>query len=108
MRFEVLYLCQLPRVDVVCPFVPIVVDGVFRYIRSRSCARQANCPILLHEHNEYIPRDVFLKGIDVYCGILPALANFPAETASDAAEAAKADKAAAPTTSNAGVAFEDK
>jgi aminoacylase len=32
-------------------------------------------PILLHEHNEFIHRDVFVNGIDVYVNLIPALAN---------------------------------
>ncbi|CAE7022019.1 Acy1 [Symbiodinium natans] len=33
------------------------------------------CPILLHEHDEYIPVDVFMSGIDVYVGLIEALAS---------------------------------
>mmetsp|Transcript_18160 Transcript_18160/g.35672 ORF Transcript_18160/g.35672 Transcript_18160/m.35672 type:complete len:440 (+) Transcript_18160:181-1500(+) len=32
-------------------------------------------PVLLHEHNEYIDRSVFLDGVDVYDKVIPALAN---------------------------------
>ncbi|XP_019736210.1 aminoacylase-1A isoform X1 [Hippocampus comes] len=35
-------------------------------------------PILLHDHNEYLNERVFLKGIDVYNKLIPALANVPA------------------------------
>ena len=35
-------------------------------------------PILLHDHNEYLNEDIFLKGIDIYCQLLPAVANVPA------------------------------
>ncbi|KAH3816581.1 aminoacylase-1-like [Dreissena polymorpha] len=34
-----------------------------------------NTPILLHDHNEFLNEAVFLKGIEIYCGIIPALAN---------------------------------
>ncbi|XP_053377243.1 aminoacylase-1-like [Mercenaria mercenaria] len=34
-----------------------------------------NTPILLHDHNEFLNEDVYLKGIDAYCTIIPALAN---------------------------------
>ncbi|WAR26479.1 ACY1-like protein [Mya arenaria] len=34
-----------------------------------------NTPILLHDHNEFLNEDVFMKGIDIYCGIIPAMAN---------------------------------
>jgi len=32
-------------------------------------------PILLHDHNEFLNEAVFLRGIDVYEGLIPALAN---------------------------------
>ncbi|GFS02543.1 aminoacylase [Elysia marginata] len=34
-----------------------------------------NTPILLHDHNEYLNEKVFLRGIDIYCKIIPALAD---------------------------------
>ncbi|XP_005089280.1 aminoacylase-1 [Aplysia californica] len=34
-----------------------------------------NTPILLHDHDERLNEKVFLRGIDIYCGIIPALAN---------------------------------
>ncbi|XP_056000914.1 aminoacylase-1-like isoform X1 [Ostrea edulis] len=34
-------------------------------------------PILLHDHNEFLNEKVFLKGVDVYCELIPALANVP-------------------------------
>lgn len=34
-----------------------------------------NTPILLHDNNEFLNETVFLKGIDIYCNIIPALAN---------------------------------
>ena len=35
-------------------------------------------PILLHDHNEFLNEEIFLRGIDVYCQIIPAIANVPA------------------------------
>ncbi|XP_075235682.1 aminoacylase-1-like isoform X2 [Lycorma delicatula] len=32
-------------------------------------------PVLLHDHNEYLNEKVFLRGIDIYCQLIPALAN---------------------------------
>ncbi|XP_066285183.1 aminoacylase-1-like [Branchiostoma lanceolatum] len=32
-------------------------------------------PILLHDHNEFLNEDIFLKGIGIYCNIIPTLAN---------------------------------
>lgn len=34
-----------------------------------------NTPVLLHDHNEYLNKSTFLKGIDIYCELLPAVAN---------------------------------
>uniref|UniRef100_A0A665THG6 N-acyl-aliphatic-L-amino acid amidohydrolase n=1 Tax=Echeneis naucrates TaxID=173247 RepID=A0A665THG6_ECHNA len=35
-------------------------------------------PILLHDHNEYLNEQIFLKGISVYERLIPALASVPA------------------------------
>ncbi|KAF2891559.1 hypothetical protein ILUMI_14614, partial [Ignelater luminosus] len=32
-------------------------------------------PILAHAHNEYLNKEVFLRGIDIYYKIIPAIAN---------------------------------
>ncbi|KAF5287664.1 hypothetical protein FQR65_LT12194 [Abscondita terminalis] len=34
-----------------------------------------NTPVLLHDHNEYLNVNVFLKGIDIYCKIIVEIAN---------------------------------
>eukprot|EP00397_Hematodinium_sp_SG-2012_P021193 GEMP01021877.1.p1 GENE.GEMP01021877.1~~GEMP01021877.1.p1 ORF type:complete len:435 (+),score=100.54 GEMP01021877.1:45-1349(+) len=34
-----------------------------------------NCPILLHEHNEFIPISTFLEGIPIYAKLIETLAN---------------------------------
>ncbi|ROT70231.1 hypothetical protein C7M84_011513 [Penaeus vannamei] len=34
-----------------------------------------NTPILLHDHNEYLNEEVFLRGVDIYAEVIPALAN---------------------------------
>ncbi|XP_017778463.1 PREDICTED: aminoacylase-1-like [Nicrophorus vespilloides] len=34
-----------------------------------------NTPVLLHDDDEYLGRDVFLKGIEIYCKLIPAVAN---------------------------------
>lgn len=34
-----------------------------------------NTPILLHDHNEFLNENIFLKGIDIFCKIIPALAD---------------------------------
>ncbi|KDR16327.1 aminoacylase-1 [Zootermopsis nevadensis] len=34
-------------------------------------------PVLLHDHDEFLNEDVFLKGIDIYYQIIPAVGNVP-------------------------------
>ncbi|XP_066992674.2 aminoacylase-1A [Anabrus simplex] len=34
-------------------------------------------PVLLHDHDEFLSEDVFLKGIEIYEKIIPAIANIP-------------------------------
>jgi aminoacylase len=38
-----------------------------------------NCtPVLLHDHDERLHEAVFLRGVDIYTRLLPALASVPA------------------------------
>lgn len=37
-----------------------------------------NTPVLLHDHDEYLNETVFLRGIDIYCKLIPALGNLAA------------------------------
>lgn len=37
-------------------------------------------PILLHDNDEYLGRQTFLKGIDIYCAILAKVANVEERT----------------------------
>ncbi|KAK0086018.1 hypothetical protein PV325_004041 [Microctonus aethiopoides] len=34
-----------------------------------------NTPILLHDHDEYLNKDIFLRGIEIYMKLIPAVAN---------------------------------
>lgn len=34
-----------------------------------------NTPVLLHDHDEYLQADVYLRGIEIYKKIIPAIAN---------------------------------
>ncbi|XP_068109121.1 aminoacylase-1 [Hyperolius riggenbachi] len=36
-----------------------------------------NTPILLHDHNEYLNEDIFLRGIEIYTRIISSLASVP-------------------------------
>ncbi|XP_059458475.1 uncharacterized protein LOC132188072 isoform X2 [Corylus avellana] len=40
----------------------------------------ANTPILLHDHNEFLNQDEYLKGIDVYVSIIKAYASYVEHT----------------------------
>lgn len=60
-----------------------------RYFRLRGIpaigfSPMANTPILLHDHNEFLNKEEYLKGIEVYVSILKAFASF-GETEKDAA-----------------------
>ena len=34
-----------------------------------------NTPILLHDHNEFLNENIFLKGIDIFCDIISEVAH---------------------------------
>ncbi|XP_039958295.1 aminoacylase-1-like [Bactrocera tryoni] len=58
--------------------LPGVTDG--RYVRQMNIPTlcfcpMANTPILLHAHDEYLQADIFLKGIEIFENVLPAIAN---------------------------------
>lgn len=51
-----------------------------RYIRDAGIPAYGlspfnNTPILLHDHNEYLHKDIFLKGVEIYEKLLAKLAN---------------------------------
>lgn len=37
-----------------------------------------NTQVLMHADDEYLSKDVFLQGINIYAGIISAVANTPA------------------------------
>ncbi|KAF2904640.1 hypothetical protein ILUMI_01524 [Ignelater luminosus] len=56
-----------------------------RYIRSLGIpaigfSPMNNTPVLLHDHNEYLNKDVFLRGIEIYSALIPAVANVEDKT----------------------------
>ncbi|GBG27573.1 Aminoacylase-1 [Hondaea fermentalgiana] len=62
---------------------PVASDSRFLRvlgIPALGFSPMARTPILLHDHNEYLERSVFLEGIAAYDAIIPALANFEAST----------------------------
>ncbi|CAF3998075.1 unnamed protein product [Adineta steineri] len=57
---------------------PAATDG--RYLRGEGYpaigfSPMINTPILLHDHNEYLHKDVFLHGIEIYVKLLENLTN---------------------------------
>ncbi|KAK7308335.1 hypothetical protein VNO77_41937 [Canavalia gladiata] len=57
---------------------PATTDS--RYFRRRGLpaigfSPMANTPVLLHDHNEFLNKDVYLKGIEIYDSIIKAYAS---------------------------------
>lgn len=74
-------VCRDMNLDVKTEIFPAATDS--RYLREIGLpaigfSPMNRTPILLHDHNEFVSEAVFLRGIDVYAGILPALASVPA------------------------------
>ncbi|KAG9456644.1 hypothetical protein H6P81_001152 [Aristolochia fimbriata] len=62
-----------------------------RYFREQGLpaigfSPMANTPILLHDHNEFLNQEEYLKGITVYESIIEAYASFVDSTAIDASK----------------------
>ena len=69
------------KVDLQTEVFPAATDS--RFIRKLGIpafgfSPLRRCPILLHEHNEYIPIEIFYEGISVYEKLIPSLADMPA------------------------------
>jgi len=59
---------------------PAATDS--RYIRDLGIpclgfSPMNNTPILLHDHDEFLNEDIYLRGIEIYQGILPDIINLP-------------------------------
>lgn len=72
--------CKRVGLDVIPEIFPAATDS--RYLRKLGIpafgfSPMPGSPILLHEHDEYLDRDVFLAGIGMYEEIIRALANKP-------------------------------
>lgn len=64
---------------------PAATDS--RYVRRAGVAAfgfspMRNTPSLLHDHNEYLNKDIFVEGIDVMEDLIEQLANVPMEAGS--------------------------
>ncbi|KAK3767604.1 hypothetical protein RRG08_003865 [Elysia crispata] len=70
--------CTSENVDIQKEIFPAATDS--RFFRKAGIdmlgfSPMNNTPILLHDHNEFLNEKVFLRGIDIYCKIIPALAD---------------------------------
>lgn len=66
------------NMDVKTRIFPAATDA--RYLRNLGVpafgfSPMNKTPILLHDHDEYLNKDVFLRGIEIYEHLIPALAN---------------------------------
>lgn len=70
--------CKKENVEVVKEIFPASTDS--KYLRELDIpalgfSPMNKTPILLHDHNEYLNEKIFLRGIEIYTSIIPALAN---------------------------------
>uniref|UniRef100_A0A8D0FKA8 N-acyl-aliphatic-L-amino acid amidohydrolase n=1 Tax=Strix occidentalis caurina TaxID=311401 RepID=A0A8D0FKA8_STROC len=73
-------VCRDMKLQLKLEIFPAATDS--RYIRAAGHPAigfsPMNCtPVLLHDHNEFLNEQVFLRGIDIYARLLPALASVP-------------------------------
>ena len=70
------YLCVCVCVCVVCGCPPVYLCVCVQLgIPVFGFSPMNNTPILLHDHNEFLNEQVFLRGIHIYQHIIPAVAN---------------------------------
>ncbi|XP_012935507.1 aminoacylase-1B [Aplysia californica] len=70
--------CEKSGVTLKKEIFPAGADA--RYLRQRGIPAYGfspmnRTPILLHDHNEYLNEATFLRGVDIYCNIIPALTS---------------------------------
>ncbi|XP_033127642.1 aminoacylase-1-like [Anneissia japonica] len=70
--------CDEMKMKIETEIFPAATDS--RYLRAAGypClgfSPMNNTPILLHDHNEFVNEEVFLKGIDIYENLISKLAN---------------------------------
>ncbi|EFA81878.1 N-acyl-L-amino-acid amidohydrolase [Heterostelium album PN500] len=70
--------CSKMGVKLIPEIFPAATDS--RFIRNLGIPAFGfspinNTPILLHDHNEFLNEKTFLRGIDIYEGLIPNLAN---------------------------------
>uniref|UniRef100_A0A8B9P8N5 N-acyl-aliphatic-L-amino acid amidohydrolase n=1 Tax=Apteryx owenii TaxID=8824 RepID=A0A8B9P8N5_APTOW len=74
-------VCRDMKLPLKLEIFPAATDS--RYIRAAGhpavgFSPMNRTPVLLHDHNEFLNEQVFLRGIDIYARLLPALASVPA------------------------------
>jgi len=70
--------CQAQQMKIQCEIFPAGTDS--RFLREIGLPALGfspinQTPILLHDHNEFLDENIFLRGIDIYEAIIPSLAN---------------------------------
>ncbi|PAA93817.1 hypothetical protein BOX15_Mlig004050g2, partial [Macrostomum lignano] len=73
--------CQRLGMNIEPEIFPAATDS--RYLRSLGISAigfspMNRTPVLLHDHNEFLNRDVFLRGVELYTTIIPDVADCPA------------------------------
>ncbi|XP_062441230.1 aminoacylase-1 isoform X2 [Rhea pennata] len=74
-------VCRDMKLPLKLEIFPAATDS--RYIRAVGCpavgfSPMTRTPVLLHDHDEFLNEQVFLRGIAIYARLLPALASVPA------------------------------
>uniref|UniRef100_A0A8C4XJ67 Peptidase M20 dimerisation domain-containing protein n=1 Tax=Falco tinnunculus TaxID=100819 RepID=A0A8C4XJ67_FALTI len=73
-------VCRDMKLQLKLEIFPAATDS--RYIRAAGhpaigFSPMNRTPVLLHDHNEFLNEQVFLRGIDIYAHLLAALASVP-------------------------------
>ncbi|XP_014814955.1 PREDICTED: aminoacylase-1 isoform X1 [Calidris pugnax] len=73
-------VCRDMKLQIKLEIFPAATDS--RYIRAAGhpaigFSPMNRTPVLLHDHNEFLNEQVFLRGIDIYARLLSALASVP-------------------------------
>ncbi|XP_053156743.1 aminoacylase-1 [Hemicordylus capensis] len=72
--------CRDMNMKLKCEIFPAATDS--RYIRAAGhpaigFSPMNRTPVLLHDHNEFLNEQVFLRGIDIYAHLIASLASVP-------------------------------
>ncbi|GFN97465.1 aminoacylase-1-like, partial [Plakobranchus ocellatus] len=71
-------VCKSVDLEIQTEIFPAATDSRFyrkNGLQVLGFSPMNNTPILLHDNNEFLNEKVFLRGIDIYCKLIPALAN---------------------------------